>query len=191
LWSGPRNRPCRQAVNGSGGFFSPLQGLFENPIKFVSREYTTPFHRHYYVGIIRTRQGHFATSVYSLPMPRLPKQSRAPVIDTPHSLIGQRIARLRKAQGITQKELAEKIGVTRTVITDYECGRVRIYDEMLARLAAVLNASTDELLGLKDSLTSEGPSLRLAKRIRELDQLPEQKRKAILKTLDDLIRANS
>ena len=124
-------------------------------------------------------------------MPRLPKQTRSPIVDEPHSLIGQRIARLRKAEGITQKELAEKIGVTRTVITDYECGRVRIYDEMLARLAAALNVSTDALLGLKNSKTPEVSSLRLVKRIRELEQLPEQKRKAILKTLDDLIRANS
>jgi transcriptional regulator with XRE-family HTH domain len=124
-------------------------------------------------------------------MPRLPSQSRTPAIDSPHSAIGERIAKLRKSQGITQKELAEKIGVTRTVITDYECGRVRIYDEMLARLAAALNASTDELLGLKGSQAPEVSSLRLAKRIRELEQLPEPKRKAILKTLDDLIRANS
>jgi hypothetical protein len=34
------------------------------------------------------------------------------------------------------------------------------------------------------------PSLKISKRIKALEKLPEIKQKAILKTLDDLIRAN-
>jgi transcriptional regulator with XRE-family HTH domain len=124
-------------------------------------------------------------------MPRLPQNARTPVIEDSHAVIGQRIARLRKVLGITQKELAEKIGVTRTIITDYENGRVRIYDEMLARLATALGVTTDEILGLKEPEETGTHSLRLARRIRELEQLPEPKKKAILKTIDDLIKANS
>ena len=59
-----------------------------------------------------------------------------PVLDSSAKEIGTRIATLRKRKGITQKELAEKIGVTRTMVTDYECGRVRLYDEIIARLAS-------------------------------------------------------
>jgi transcriptional regulator with XRE-family HTH domain len=124
-------------------------------------------------------------------MPRLPSDQRQPTLDSSAKEIGSRIASLRKAKGITQRELAEKIGVTRTVVTDYECGRVRMYDEMLARLALVLECSTDTILGLKNTVqASSAPQLRFTRRIRELEQLPEQKQKAILKTLDDLIRAN-
>ena len=123
-------------------------------------------------------------------MPRLPKETRSPTLESSHQEIGERIANLRKAQGITQKELAEKIGVTRTVITDYERGRVRIYDEMLARLAQALGISADELLGLRKPEETGNQSLRLTRRLRELEELPEAKRKKILSTLDDLIRAN-
>jgi hypothetical protein len=84
------------------------------------------------------------------------------------------------------------MGITRKQITDYETGRARMNDEMVVRFALALKVSTDQLLGLKDfDDTNAIPSLRITRRLRELDQLPEQKRKAILKTLDDLIRANS
>ncbi len=77
------------------------------------------------------------------------------------------------------------------MVTDYECGRVRMYDEILARLAVILDCSTDMILGLKSiSKNDAAPQLKFTRRIRELEQLPEIKQKAILKTLDDLIRAN-
>jgi len=63
---------------------------------------------------------------------------------------------------------------------------------MVVRFAMALGVSSDELLGLSQIDTDQGqPSLRFTRRIRELEQLPEPKKKAILKTLDDLIRANS
>jgi hypothetical protein len=84
------------------------------------------------------------------------------------------------------------MGITRKQITDYETGRTRMNDEMVVRFALALNVSTDQLLGIKDIDDIQAiPSLRITRRLRDLEQLPEQKRKAILKTLDDLIRANS
>ena len=123
-------------------------------------------------------------------MPRLPNEDRPPALESSQQEIGGRIAGLRRALGITQKQLAEIVGVTRTVITDYERGRVRIYDEMIARLARALGTSSDELLGIEKTEEAAVQSLRIAKRLRELEDLPEAKRKKILSTLDDLIRAN-
>ncbi len=129
--------------------------------------------------------------MYNSLMPRLPQTNKEPVLDSSSKEIGARIATLRKQKGITQKELAEKIGVTRTMVTDYECGRVRLYDEILARLATVLECPTDMILGLKPiPNTDSTPQLKITRRMRELEKLPEIKQKAILKTLDDLIRAN-
>jgi transcriptional regulator with XRE-family HTH domain len=106
--------------------------------------------------------------------------------------VGARIKRFRVKRGFSQAELAEKVGLSREAIAAYESGRVHLLDDMIARLAVALTASADELLGLKPAPQGEASSgLRLTRRLRELDQLPEPKRKAILKTLDDLIRANS
>lgn len=130
--------------------------------------------------------------MYTQNMPRLPNSGREKVLDSTAKEIGSRIASLRKSKGFTQKELAEIIGITRTVVIDYECGRVRLYDEILARLAVVLDCSTDYILGLQQPETIiNAPQLKITRRMKELEGLPETKQKAILKTLDDLIRANS
>jgi transcriptional regulator with XRE-family HTH domain len=65
--------------------------------------------------------------------------------------IGQRIARIRKEKELTQKELANLIGIPRSLVSNYEIGRIRLYDEMVTRFAIALEISTDYLLGLKDN----------------------------------------
>jgi transcriptional regulator with XRE-family HTH domain len=103
-----------------------------------------------------------------------------------------RLAALRKAHGFTQAQLADLIGVSRDLMSNFEKGRTRLTDESIINLARALKVSTDELLGLTPtSVQDEAPGLRFTRRLRDLDQLPEAKKKAILKTLDDLIRANS
>ena len=88
------------------------------------------------------------TLVYTYFMPRVPKQVLPPLNLSDES-VGQRIARIRKLKGLTQVQLAERIGIERTVIANYEKDRLRIYDEMLARIAIALSVTTDEILGLK------------------------------------------
>ncbi len=63
--------------------------------------------------------------------------------------IGERISTIRKKKGLTQQELAAKIGITRSLVSSYEVGRIRLYDDMVARFAIALEASSDEILGLK------------------------------------------
>jgi len=123
-------------------------------------------------------------------MPRKLKKPLPPV-DLGSETIGQKIAYHRKRLGLTQKELGEKIGITRLLVSNYETGYVRLHDEMVARFALVLNVSTDELLGLKNFRTIDNSmSLRMARRIKEIESLPEKRKKAILHTIDDLIKAN-
>ncbi len=124
-------------------------------------------------------------------MPAKPKR-KLPPIDLGNMTIGQRIANFRKNHGFTQNQLAEKMGLTQSIISDYETGRLRLYDEMVARFAIALNVSTDDLLGLtvkhKDNTKI---SLRIMKRVTAIEELPETRKKAILKTIDDLIKANT
>ena len=60
--------------------------------------------------------------------------------------LGQRLARLRKERGFTQVELAEKIGIVQTLVTDYETDRLRLSAEMALRFALALHVTVDELL---------------------------------------------
>ena len=128
---------------------------------------------------------------YSFRMPRPPKNTPQPLPIFPLP-VGKRIAELRKAKGLSQQGLADQIGLSQKQMTAYETAKVHLNDEMIVRFALALGVSSDELLGLKDLDTSQDSlSLRFTRRIRELDQLPEAKKKVILQLLDDLIRANS
>jgi transcriptional regulator with XRE-family HTH domain len=105
--------------------------------------------------------------------------------------IGKRIATTRKQHGLTQKELSEIIGIKQTLVSDYETGRVRMFAEMVGRFAIALKVPADYLLGLDESSGNNTEmSLRLAKRLNELESLPESRKKAIIRTLDDLIFAS-
>ncbi|MDR2467944.1 MAG: helix-turn-helix domain-containing protein [Spirochaetaceae bacterium] len=105
---------------------------------------------------------------------------------------GLHLQNIRKRRGFTQKELADKVGLTREAIASYESGRSHILDTMLVDLSSVLRVSADEILGLKRTENTETAiNRRWAKRIAILDSLPESVRKHILRTLDDLIKANT
>jgi transcriptional regulator with XRE-family HTH domain len=124
-------------------------------------------------------------------MPQPAKNTPAPVqgIDT---AIGKRIAQSRKERGYSQEALADAMGISRKQVADYETGRVHLNDEMIVRFAVILNISADELLGLKAVKSSgDSPALRITRRLRDLEKLPEDKKRAVLKVLDELIRANS
>jgi transcriptional regulator with XRE-family HTH domain len=124
-------------------------------------------------------------------MPRVPKNKPCPLPVFPLP-IGGRIASLRKSKGITQTALAEQLGLSQKQMTNYETGTAHLTDEMVVRFAIALGVSADELLGLKDiAIKQEKPSLRFSRRIRDLERLPEPRKKRILQVLDDLIKAGS
>jgi transcriptional regulator with XRE-family HTH domain len=129
-------------------------------------------------------------SFYTLSVPKPSKLVPPPLPETiPNA--GVRLALLRKRIGLSQEALAEKTGITRKQVSDYERGMSLMNHEMIIRFALALGVSSDEILGLSlIDIPQEAPSLRYTRRIQELEKLPEQKIKAILKTLDDLIRAN-
>ena len=63
---------------------------------------------------------------------------------------GLRIKELRTVFGLSQKALAEKIGVAQNTLTQYEKGTSKISLDVLVKLAQILETSTDYLLGLED-----------------------------------------
>ena len=64
--------------------------------------------------------------------------------------IGMLIAALRRANGLTQKQLAARIGYSENAIHGWERGDYTPSCDALCKIAIVLNCSTDWLLGLTD-----------------------------------------
>ena len=65
-----------------------------------------------------------------------------------HSSIGKRIAWLRKERGLTQDQLAERVGVTAQAVRKWENDNSCPDISILPRIAEVLGVSTDMLLGV-------------------------------------------
>lgn len=63
--------------------------------------------------------------------------------------IGSRIREHRKKLGISQKQLAKKIGVSNGCVSNWEQGLNRPDADLLAALCEVLNVSPSSLLGVQ------------------------------------------
>lgn len=66
---------------------------------------------------------------------------------------GERLKSLRESKGFTQDELAEKVGVTKQAISQYERGVRRPDFDTLSALCDLFNVSSDFLLGKSDFTT--------------------------------------
>ena len=64
--------------------------------------------------------------------------------------VGSRIRDLRNESGMTQTQLAQKIGVATNTISQYEKGLSKTSIDVIVNLAVVLETTTDFLLGLSD-----------------------------------------
>jgi transcriptional regulator with XRE-family HTH domain len=102
---------------------------------------------------------------------------------------GQRLARIRKAKGYTQVELAAKLGIIQVMVSDYERDKLRPYHEMIVRLSKALQISADELLGVKPFKSSASNlSLKLLRRMQKIDALPAAKQKVLLQNIDMFLK---
>ena len=60
--------------------------------------------------------------------------------------IGQRIRKIRKAQGFSQETLAEQAGISVTHMSHIETGNTKLSLPVLVDLAEILDVRTDDLL---------------------------------------------
>jgi transcriptional regulator with XRE-family HTH domain len=117
------------------------------------------------------------------------RKSRPEGEETP----GDRLARLRKERGWTQVELAERVGITQTLLSDYERRKLRLNADMIVRLAAALETTTDELLRPEASRAPlrRKSSLRLQRRMEKIEKLPPHQQNYLLKTIDGFLKGVS
>lgn len=105
---------------------------------------------------------------------------------------GQRLARIRKARGLSQRELAGRLGISQRVVAYYEGQTEHAPAHMLSDLAKVLSVSLDQLLGAQP-VRAEAIDLdvRLLRRIQEIQRLPPSTKRAVLKVIDDLLESHA
>lgn len=85
-------------------------------------------------------------------------------------MLGQRIGELRTAHGWSQVALAQRLGVAKQTVSNWENENIQPSIEMLMRLAKLFNVTTDYLLGLEHTprLSVEGLSNHVIAHISQL-----------------------
>ena len=67
--------------------------------------------------------------------------------------IGKNIAKLRRAKGLTQDDLAQKLFITRQTVSGWEIGRTQPGLDVLGELADVLDCSPLDIIGSRKRQT--------------------------------------
>jgi transcriptional regulator with XRE-family HTH domain len=124
----------------------------------------------------------------------MPRKSKLKLkeVDTGKETLGQRLARLRKERGLTQKQVAEGTGLIQELVSSYERGKLRLNADMILRFSEILSVSADELLrGSKKepASTKRQPSIKLIRRMEQIEELPPYQQRALLMTIDNFITA--
>lgn len=113
-----------------------------------------------------------------------------PPINLGSESLGERLARLRKQRSLTQIQLAQKMGLTQMLISAYECNRIGLNAEMVARFALALDVSADEIVGLqRPPHYPEKTSLKIIRRLNKILDLSPSQQSALFKTIDMFIKA--
>jgi transcriptional regulator with XRE-family HTH domain len=127
---------------------------------------------------------------YTHPMPTRSKLKLKPV-DMGEESLGQRLARLHKQRGWTQKQIAQRTGLIQELVSNYETDKLRLNADMILRFAEVLEVSTDELLrGSKSTgAGKKQPSIKLVRRMEQIEALPLYEQRALRTTIDKFLAA--
>lgn len=104
----------------------------------------------------------------------------------PDQSFGDRLAAMRKAAGLSQRQLATQTGVSQRMIAYYETRAPLPPGHVLTLLSEALGSSVDELVGAKALKPSAARRAhpRLWQRFQQIDKLPARERRELFTVID-------
>jgi transcriptional regulator with XRE-family HTH domain len=101
---------------------------------------------------------------------------------------GARLAKLRREAGLTQFQLAEKLGITQSLVSRYEKGQRRMYDDMLAATAKALDVTPNDILGIGPCKPVKPDESALTRKfvlhMKQIQALPRRAQEKVLASLE-------
>ena len=99
--------------------------------------------------------------------------------------IGKRIQLAREEKGLTQEDLAVKLGCTQSALSNYELGKRRLYLNLLTEIAQVLGKPLDYFMELpaeeeEDHVSALLVDPQLKEILTSASDLPSKERKLVL-----------
>lgn len=99
--------------------------------------------------------------------------------------IGEKIVQLRKQHNLSQADFAKKIGVSRTIVGNYERNTNMPSVEILLKMANVFNVSVDYMIG-EGELSSYDKQV--LKRIKDIEELDNDTKQHLFFLIDNVIQ---
>ena len=102
---------------------------------------------------------------------------------------GERLRALREAAGLSQQQVADKLGMTQTAYAWWERNPVALRPDQLQKLSATLNVSVDELMGTaQNKRRGTGPVGKLRQVFDQANQLPRHQQAKVVEFLENFLR---
>jgi transcriptional regulator with XRE-family HTH domain len=95
-------------------------------------------------------------------------------------ILFQNLKRARLAAGLSQKELAQKLGISFKTISAYETGRAIPPSHTLAKIAQITKVTVGEIIGEKKRSTAHNG---VERRLKDLEERVADLEKAVIKLI--------
>ncbi len=118
----------------------------------------------------------------------MPKPSKISVVS--YRDIGARVRVLRQERGFTQAKVAALLGTTQTALSEVERGNRGLTVQQVVKLSRAFKASPNEILGETNGHARRPQSRKILRRLHSIEQLPPAQQDAVLKVIDDIIKAH-
>ncbi len=104
-----------------------------------------------------------------------------------NTTFGQKIRALRKQNGWTQIEFAERLGCTQGIVTAYETDKKYPATKRLEAIADLFQIPVSDLLGEHPLPAGKEINPKYLKRLEQLETLSPSDRRAVFRMIDGLI----
>ena len=108
----------------------------------------------------------------------------------PRTAFGQRLLAARQAAGMSQAEVAQKLGITQTAYADWERRPVALRPEQIEKLTKILQVPVEQLFNGR-ARPKSGPDGRARRAFEQVSQLPRSQQLHILKVVEAFVDASS
>jgi len=106
----------------------------------------------------------------------------------PRTPFGERLARYRRNKGISQKQLADELGITQSAIANWERRSVLLSPEQLSTISSFLEVSLDDLFGTSEIPREPTiPGGRVREVFEEVGRLPRRQQEKIVDVVEAFV----
>jgi transcriptional regulator with XRE-family HTH domain len=108
----------------------------------------------------------------------------------PRPPFGQRLHDLREQAGLSQEQLAKKLGIAQRTYSQWERRPVALRHDQLEAVADALGISTAEMMGAPDAQKrGTGPAGKLRQVFERASKLPRDQQKHVVRVIEDTLTA--